>query len=191
MNCLVCHADNVALLGCQPTAFHAGITACAPCHLEHQGGLQPIEMDHAALARIELSHADGVPSLAPQSRLIRKRMNQNQRITENPNLSALEASLNCVLCHATKDRHGGFFGTECASCHAVTKWTIPHYLHPSPNSQECVQCHQAPPSHYMMHFSMVSASVAKQPKATVNQCYKCHQTTSWNDIRGVGWYKHH
>ena len=66
VNCLVCHADNVALLGRQPTAFHAGITACAPCHLEHQGGLQPIEMDHAALARIELSHADGVPSLAPQ-----------------------------------------------------------------------------------------------------------------------------
>lgn len=22
-------------------------------------------------------------------------------------------------------------------------------------------------------------------------CRACHQTTSWNDIKGVGWYKHH
>lgn len=39
----------------------------------------------------------------------------------------------------------------------------------------------------MMHFQMVSMAVAKQPTAKVNQCYACHQTTSWNDIKGVGW----
>lgn len=27
--------------------------------------------------------------------------------------------------------------------------------------------------------------------ARPNQCYRCHQTTSWNDILGVGYYKHH
>jgi NAD-dependent SIR2 family protein deacetylase len=27
--------------------------------------------------------------------------------------------------------------------------------------------------------------------AQVNQCYRCHQTTSWNDILGVGYYKIH
>ena len=43
----------------------------------------------------------------------------------------------------------------------------------------------------MMHFKMVSAKVACQPNALVNECYKCHQTTSWNDIKGVGFYKHH
>lgn len=43
----------------------------------------------------------------------------------------------------------------------------------------------------MEHFRMVSARVANQPNAQVNQCYECHQTTAWNDIKGVGWYKHH
>ena len=52
----------------------------------------------------------------------------------------------------------------------------------------------------MTHFSMVSKRVARQEDervaqccgaAQVNQCYRCHLTTSWNDIRGVGWYKHH
>ena len=50
---------------------------------------------------------------------------------------------------------------------------------------------QAPPSHYMMHFEMVSEKVAGQEHARVEQCYLCHQTDAWNNIRGVGWYKHH
>jgi len=43
----------------------------------------------------------------------------------------------------------------------------------------------------MMHFQMVSAKVARQPTAKVDQCYVCHQTTVWNDIKGVGLYKQH
>jgi len=35
------------------------------------------------------------------------------------------------------------------------------------------------------------AWMSAQPHARVDQCLLCHQTTSWNDIRGVGWYKHH
>ena len=184
-------ANNAALLQRQPTAFHADITTCAPCHIEHQGGLAPTKMDHAAMANIGLSRLDHENASAPQSRWIRRHMNQNTALIDNANITALEATLNCATCHATKDRHRGLFGTDCASCHAVTKWTVPEYRHPSPNSQDCEQCHQAPPSHSMMHFTMISASVAKQPGAKVNQCYKCHQTTVWNDIRGVGWYKHH
>jgi hypothetical protein len=38
---------------------------------------------------------------------------------------------------------------------------------------------------------MVSMKVAGKPHARVDQCYQCHQTTAWNDIKGVGWYKHH
>lgn len=191
VNCIACHANNAALLQRQPTAFHADITACTPCHIEHQGGLRPTQMDHAALAHIGLSQLEQGNASDPQSRLIRQQMNENRLLTENAKLTALEATLNCVTCHATKDRHQGFFGSDCASCHAVTKWTIPEFRHPSPNSQDCVQCHRAPPSHTMMHFTMISASVARQPDAKVNQCFKCHQTTVWNDIRGVGWYKHH
>lgn len=43
----------------------------------------------------------------------------------------------------------------------------------------------------MEHFKMISMKVAKQEHADVTQCFLCHQTTSWNDIKGVGWYKHH
>jgi hypothetical protein len=52
----------------------------------------------------------------------------------------------------------------------------------------------------MMHFDMISKKIARQEDAQVaaccgavqvNQCYRCHQTTSWNDIQGVGYYKHH
>lgn len=38
---------------------------------------------------------------------------------------------------------------------------------------------------------MVSMTVAGEPHAEVRQCYLCHQTTAWNDIRDVGLYKHH
>jgi len=34
-------------------------------------------------------------------------------------------------------------------------------------------------------------TVARQPRARVDQCFLCHQTASWNDIKRVGWYKHH
>jgi len=38
---------------------------------------------------------------------------------------------------------------------------------------------------------MISAKVAGEPKAKVEACYACHQSTSWNDIKRAGWYKHH
>jgi len=99
--------------------------------------------------------------------------------------------LNCAVCHQTKDVHRGLFGTSCIQCHNTDKWTIAEFRHPLPTSTSCVQCHQAPPSHYMMHFKMISMPIARQERAAVNQCYLCHQTTSWNDIKGAGFYKHH
>lgn len=83
------------------------------------------------------------------------------------------------------------FGTDCIQCHTTAAWSVPDFRHPPPSSTSCVQCHQAPPSHYMMHFKMVSMKVSGQEHAQVRDCFKCHQTTSWNDIKGVGWYKHH
>lgn len=43
----------------------------------------------------------------------------------------------------------------------------------------------------MEHFSMISMKVAGIEHADVSQCFLCHKTNSWNDIKGVGWYKHH
>jgi hypothetical protein len=35
-----------------------------------------------------------------------------------------------------------------------------------------------PPSHYMMHFKMISMKVAHQEHNGVRECFLCHQTTS-------------
>ena len=192
-NCIVCHADNIAVLQRQPTAFHSDITSCAGCHLEHQGRVaRTARMDHVALARAGLSQIRSTLSAHDDARhQLIGWLERNGPRTLTPQLQREEALLSCAACHQTKDRHRGLFGADCAQCHATTKLTIAEFRHPSPASQSCAQCHQAPPSHYMMHFMMVSKRIASQPNAQVNQCFACHQTTAWNDIRGVGFYKHH
>ncbi len=202
--CIACHADNKAVLQRQPTAFHANISSCTACHLEHQGRIpSTTKMDHVALAQIGLkqlsSESPEKQSDASQLRRWLKQSKDSPALTV-AHLRPEEALLNCATCHQTKDRHVGLFGTDCASCHATSKWTVADFRHPSAASLSCAQCHQAPPSHYMMHFEMVSKKIARQEDSQVagccgpvqvNQCYRCHQTTSWNDIKGVGWYKHH
>lgn len=193
-NCIVCHADNKSLLQRQPTAFHAEISECAACHLEHQGRVQSTtKMDHAALAHIGCKMLESAPSPARADMAAVKRWLSATAATARPSnhRAAEEALLNCASCHQTKDRHAGLFGADCASCHATAQWTIAEFRHPSAASKSCAQCHQAPPSHYMMHFKMISMKTAGVEKAEVSQCFLCHQTTSWNDIKGVGFYKHH
>ncbi|OSZ77143.1 hypothetical protein CAP36_12065 [Chitinophagaceae bacterium IBVUCB2] len=182
--CMSCHADNKALLSRQPTAFHAIIKNCSSCHVEHQGIDANLRvMDHEALASIgEKIIGDGKKSL---------QFDKSHLPADHPLVSALVAKLNCATCHSTKDKHFGLMGNNCASCHAVTQWTIPKFQHPSVLSISCAQCHQPPPSHYMEHFEMISKKIANQEKAVVSQCYSCHKTTSWNDIKDVGFYKHH
>jgi len=199
-NCIACHANNESLLQRQPTAFHANVSSCRECHHEHRGADRgPTEMDHLALAEIGLRHLktdhplDGEHELARKDLLnwIGQHQPAGQGAGGHSSLTPQEAVLNCATCHSHKDRHVKLFGQDCGQCHMTAKWTIPEFRHPSPTSKDCAQCHQAPPSHYMMHFQMISAQVACQPNAKVNQCYLCHQTTSWNDIKGVGYYKHH
>lgn len=215
--CIACHADNKALLQRQPTAFHGNIQVCSGCHLEHQGSVRmPTTMDHALLSLIghrELAAAKNASSLsgvgtntgmvetegcggeAGCSGANLEVMTQMPVLSglpiDHPRNSSDEAMLNCVSCHATKDRHQGLFGSGCVQCHVTKQWTNPKFVHPSTSSTECAQCHKPPPSHNMMHFTMMSAPTAKQPNAKVSQCYLCHQSTSWNDIKGVGWIKHH
>jgi hypothetical protein len=200
-NCTVCHANNESLLQRQPTAFHGDVLSCRECHPEHQGGKRPPStMDHGALAKIGLRQPGDKDAPDSERALLRKQLvawinrqeNAVGTVASHPHVTPLEAVLNCAACHATKDRHFGFFGQDCAQCHATTRWSISEFWHPSPRSTDCAQCHQAPPCHYMTeHFNKVCAVVAGQPQAQVNQCYLCHQTTAWNDIKGFGWCKCH
>ena len=195
--CIGCHANTPVLLQRQSTAFHANIGACTACHGEHQGAsVPPPMMNHLALAKLGQQRTDSGANLNWMDRVVRRvsqidRDRAIERDATNPLLSRAEAALDCATCHALRDRHQQLFGPTCGACHRTDQWTIPGYVHPPQRSTNCVQCHQAPPSHYMMHFKMVSQVVARQPRATVDQCYLCHETTRWNDIVGVGWYKHH
>ncbi len=200
-HCVACHANDVALLQRETTAFHARIGSCRECHFEHQGaGRHSTLMNHDALARISLrplplgqrATADGEPLRKQLLAWINQADNPGGRTSHgHSSLTTREAVLDCAACHGTKDRHFRYFGRDCAECHGTAAWTIPEFRHPSPRNTECAQCHQPPPSHSMMHFQMVSAKVARQPQARVDQCFLCHQTTAWNDIKGVGYYKHH
>ena len=160
--CIACHASAPELLMKPETAFHVNVTECAGCHVEHQGrDIRPVRMDHAVLEKIA------------------------QRGMNHP------AGLDCQSCHAPRDTHKGFFGTDCASCHLTSSWKISGFLHPSPKSTECSQCHKPPPSHNMMHFEMMDKTITGEKSARVEQCFACHQTDSFNNIKGVGMVKVH
>lgn len=187
-SCIGCHATAAPFIAKPSLRFHLTMSDCRGCHIEHEGASSLVKMDHTIVARLGYRQSswpqsgDNLESLAA-------------RILEHLDLrkdhTGLEAHLNCSACHANRDRHRGLFGSDCAACHNSTKWTIAGFRHPPQSANDCAQCHQAPPSHYMMHFEMVSQKVARQEHAKVEQCHLCHVTDSWNNIRGVGWYKHH
>lgn len=191
--CVICHANNEEVLSRQPTSFHAHIGSCAECHVEHRGfDAELSEMSHCLLARLALRSLEaGEAGLEGHSVAQSIDALVARGVAPHVGIDPMEAALDCMTCHSNEDPHFGLFGQECQQCHLTTSWTLHEFKHPSPRSKDCNQCHQAPPSHYKMHFKMVSARVARKPHARVEDCYECHETTSWNDIVGVGWYKHH
>jgi len=191
-SCITCHAPDALMLAKQSTAFHATIGECRGCHAEHQGAeIRPIKMDHLVLteAGLRASHAAMAPG---QPAIVGAAATQSFLATvTGQGSTAGDQQLDCASCHSFRDKHQGLFGQQCADCHATETWKIARFLHPSPKSQECNQCHQAPPSHYMMHFGMMDQGITGQRNARVEQCFMCHQTDSFNDIKGVGWFKMH
>ena len=186
--CVLCHATETTILAQQSTSFHAQVRECRSCHVEHQGrAVRPTRMDHDVLVRIGAAADAPTPPASLWKQLIASVL---PSLHGDPAPSAAR-SLDCASCHSNRDPHRELFGRNCADCHGTRAWRITDYRHPSPDSRDCAQCHQAPPSHYMMHFQMVSVRVAGQAHARVEQCYLCHQTDAWNNIKGVGWYKHH
>lgn len=190
--CIVCHAAESEILKKQNTSFHSSVTSCTGCHFEHQGRDSSItKMDHTHLALVATEMVRKSESRTEIHQRGATSILQSARKSYHGIDVALEKTLNCNSCHANQDIHRSLFGSDCSSCHSTNEWSVPSFRHPAPTSRDCSQCHVAPPSHYMMHFQMVSEKVAGVEHADVKQCFLCHQTTSWNDIKGVGWYKHH
>lgn len=170
-NCLTCHAGE-DFADQQSAKFHASATQCTSCHVEHDGGKSIVKMDHAVL----LMHQRWARSATDQARMSRS--------------SDPMKALDCATCHSNRDPHVGLFGKTCSSCHSLEAWSVANFRHPVPTNRECSQCHKPPPSHLMEHFKMVSQAQARK-EARVDQCYACHMTDSWNNIRGKGFYDHH
>ncbi len=198
-NCIQCHANNSVLLKRQSTSFHGSISSCVECHKEHQGLDSKItKMNHSALTSIGMNQlAKDAKRNQEDNELYRvathflEMSEQQSTVFINPHLTKKERLLKCATCHQNEDKHFSLFGKDCTNCHETSRWNIPDFVHPSPNNTDCSQCHQAPPSHYMQHFRKISKTVARKPHARVDQCFVCHQTNSWTDIKGIGTYKHH
>lgn len=187
--CVACHANDAELIQRQPTAFHASINACAPCHYEHHRGVQrPIHMDHEALARIGLAALRNGNETEKQRRAsLLKWVHSAPGTAPNHAISARERLLNCVSCHRVQDVHKGNFGDNCAICHSTANWFIADYVHPSPSSRQCAQCHTPSPCHFMEGCLGMMGHMAGGEGARLEQCYRCHKTTSWYDfVRPMG-----
>lgn len=182
--CVACHATTSFQYKVS-TRFHAQVKDCASCHIEHQGESAPTQMDHAALLNRNLWLTEP-EAQTPQQNGLLDFLFSIRHARDAHTISNLQ----CVACHALRDPHAKLFGEECSSCHALGSWTISDFRHPAMTSTTCAECHRPPPSHGMMHFAMVSQRVAEK-SASVEQCYACHATDSWNNIRNKGFYDHH
>lgn len=198
-NCVVCHANDTDILERQPTSFHADVSTCLGCHNEHIGrGGNITNMDHTYLADIGMKMLSEHQGVDDEKAIAHSyimefsgREKKKDSIFVHPKVSKKESLLNCSSCHSNDDRHFELFGKDCVQCHRTDMWNIAEFRHPSPKSRDCVQCHQAPPSHYKMHFNMMSQKIPNRFDAKVKECFKCHQTTHWTDIKKVGKFKHH
>lgn len=150
-------------------------------------------MDHVELAKIGARTLEHARRRDTDSAATLKSLETWLHIRSPDQLDTQSAheALDCAGCHDRRDPHFKQFGSDCAQCHGMETWTIPGYQHPSSRSKDCVECHKPPPSHLMGHFSMISQKIAGKEHAQVGECFECHNTTSWNDIVDVGFYKHH
>lgn len=109
-----------------------------------------------------------------------------------------EADGSCWSCHAPDDTHGGAFGTDCAECHAVTRWSDVRFDHEFPlthgarRASECVVCHTGAPETYDTYtcygcHAHTPANVLREHRgervANLDDCVRCHSTGREHDRR--------
>lgn len=164
-DCMACHVPFQRVAGAK----------CQGCHARNTGLLDRRDTAfHAQATRCSTCHVE--------------HRGRDARISAMEH-AVLQPEVACTACHF--DRHQARLGTACATCHATDTWKVAGYRHPSPRSYACFECHQPPPSHLMMHFQMMDRAATGQGDATVDQCFRCHTTDHWNNIKDLGFLKHH
>lgn len=100
-------------------------------------------------------------------------------------------SKNCYSCHASKDIHGGQFGTDCATCHNTTGWKNVTFNHGNTafpltgghTNVQCKACHTngvykgTSTDCYACH-----ASRDKHNGQFGTVCSTCHNTSGWQNV---------
>lgn len=128
--CLACHGALAARVNAG-RGLHArpGHTACAECHVEHQGretsliwwGEKGVRaFDHAATGwRLTGKHAtvDCSRCHRPESITDPEALRSG---AANPATTFLGLRTDCAACH--EDPHKGQLGTDCARCHSPETW---------------------------------------------------------------------
>lgn len=99
----------------------------------------------------------------------------------------------CVGCHKKDDKHKGFLGDRCDSCHGVKTWrsTFNHdsdttyALRGKHRTAKCESCHTAPPARLKLPSQCNSCHKAddKHLGTLGTQCGDCHTERKWTDSK--------
>ena len=133
VKCILCHASDQDLLQRQPTSFHANITSCKECHLEHRGvDERPTRMDHEAIADIGLAALDADTD-SERSALHEYLRGWIGSEGKTPGRHVTRALKRCLPArHATQTRTFTLRSWErtAGQCHATSMWTLPEFSPP-------------------------------------------------------------
>ncbi len=159
--CLDCHkpiaADIRDRRGLHGRRDNAADTQCSACHTEHLGregqivNLMAQQFDHA---RTDFQLEGGHRQVACTScHKVGKKFS--------------EAPGRCSDCHKSADPHEGKLGTDCAACHATTRWSEVRYDHAQ--TRFPLQGHHA-------EIACTACHAGNHWKDTPMQCVSCHAT---------------
>ena len=164
-DCYSCHAAKDVHLG------QFG-TVCSACH--NTSGWKNVTFDHGKTA---------FPLAGSHANLACGSCHVNNVYKGTPK--------NCFACHASRDAHGGQFGTDCGACHKPTKWADVTFDHGATNfpltglhnNVLCSSCHTngiykgTPTNCYACH-----ASRDKHNGQFGTNCGSCHTTSGWANV---------
>lgn len=192
--CNRCHDDVGATLRAQRGLHGRQYRGrdCGGCHVEHRGsGTALIRWPSGSAERFDhdlVGWALGGGHGGLECRDCHDRRNRRGARTY------LGLSTACNSCHSDDDPHGGRFGTNCQSCHQVSRWnavSVSEFDHSLARFQlrgahqrvECAGCHHTPPRYRGIEFGSCT-SCHQDPHAGRNgaDCARCHTETSWSEL---------
>ena len=106
------------------------------------------------------------------------------------NMAVKKPPTRCIGCHSADDRHHGRFGTDCAQCHGVVKWTttFDHLaktgfaLNGAHEPLQCESCHRGALTDALPK-TCIGCHKKDDPHAGRYQaCEGCHSESSWHAV---------